>query len=143
MRVWPLGLLFLACGAGCLPRKVLTQARVTGTVTRAGIPFVGAEVHFSGGFPGYDRSFDAVTDARGGFHFPGEEGWRWYVMASETDYRWRIVVAFEGAELARAAGRAVGDFQAPEALSIQCDVDRSPLSACQATGGGTQLGERH
>jgi hypothetical protein len=140
MRVWLLGLAVVSTVAGCLPRKVLTQARVTGQVSRAGIPFVGATIRFSGGFAGHHGVFAAETDAQGNFRLPGEEGWRWYLMAAETEYRWRLQVTYEGTELARAAGRAVGDFQAPEALSIHCDVDRGPLAACQATGGGTPLG---
>ena len=142
MRLRTLGLILLLCVSGCLPRKVLTQARVGGKVTRGGIPFVGAKVHFSGGFAGHGKVFEAVTDPQGAFRLPGEEGWRWYVMAAETEYRWRLVVDFEGVELAKAAGRAVGDFQAPEALAIDCDVDRPVNESCKATGGGTQLGGR-
>jgi hypothetical protein len=137
-----LGLVFLLCAGGCLPRKVLTQAKVDGKVTRGGIPFVGAKVHFTGGFAGRGKTFDGVTDGQGGFRFSGEEGWRWYVMASETEYRWRLSVDYEGTELAKAVGRAVGDFHAPEALVIDCDVDRPANEACTSRGGGTQLGGR-
>lgn len=124
--------------AGCVPGYSRSIAPAKGKVTQRGFAVSNARVFYETGFAGKSVEMVTQTDAKGEFAFEGRKSLRWIsVMPGDLDYTWAFRVEVDGRAVAGAKGRDLGVRQAPESMSVRCEVEAEG-PPCQVTGGGEQ-----
>jgi len=117
--------LFLLAACAPIPHRVYFAPTISGTVTRAGVPVEGADLHLSGNFT--KKTAAASTDSAGRFKIGPLRTWEATTgLLGDPGYAYSLSIRFSGAEY---IGLTVGRLGYPPIeLEITCDLSKPAVT---------------